>query len=100
MTCDATSNYDYGSAIDLNGDGVPEYPVCCHYPPHGPCESVLIGKVGSAWKELMPRRDWLDSLVLVPCSFRWKVNTAATTMFAYHISARPRLLGSAMRAHR
>jgi len=52
MKCDVASNYNYGSAVDLNGDQVPEYQVCCHYPPHGPCESVLIGKVGSAWKEL------------------------------------------------
>jgi hypothetical protein len=52
MKCDAGSNYDYGSAVDLNGDGVPEYQVCCSYPPHGPCGSVLIGKVGSSWKEL------------------------------------------------
>ncbi|HEV2448415.1 MAG TPA: tetratricopeptide repeat protein, partial [Candidatus Sulfopaludibacter sp.] len=29
MKCDVTSNYNYGSAVDLNGDGEPEYQVCC-----------------------------------------------------------------------
>lgn len=46
------SNYDYGSAVDLNGDGSPEYQFCCHEAPHGPCGSVLIGKAGAEWKDL------------------------------------------------
>jgi hypothetical protein len=50
MKCDF--NYDYGFAVDLNGDGDPEYQVCCHDAPHGPCGAVVIGKVGSVWKEL------------------------------------------------
>jgi hypothetical protein len=29
MKCHVGSNYDYGSAVDLNGDGEPEYQVCC-----------------------------------------------------------------------
>jgi hypothetical protein len=45
-------NYDYGSAVDLNGDGTPEYQFCCDYAEHGPCSSVLLGKIGSEWKEL------------------------------------------------
>jgi hypothetical protein len=44
--------YDSGSAVDLNGDGVPEYEFCCHEAPHGPCGAVLIGKVGTEWKDL------------------------------------------------
>ena len=52
MKCDVGSNYDYGSAVDLNGDGMPEYQVCCHDAPHGPCGSVLIGKIGTEWREL------------------------------------------------
>ena len=52
MKCDVSSNYDYGSAVDLNGDGEPEYQVCCNDAPHGPCGAVVIGKIGSAWKDL------------------------------------------------
>jgi hypothetical protein len=52
MKCDVDPNYDYGAAIDLNGDGEPEYQICCHDAAHGPCSSVLIGKVGSIWKAL------------------------------------------------
>ena len=54
MKCDVRSgsNYDYGSAVDLNGDGSPEYQFCCHEAPHGPCSSVVIGKVGKQWKDL------------------------------------------------
>jgi hypothetical protein len=52
MKCDVSSNYDYGSAVDLNGDGQPEYQVCCKDAPHGPCAAVVIGKIGSVWKEL------------------------------------------------
>ncbi len=46
------TSYDYGSAVDLNADGSLEYQVCCDYPAHGPCFAVLIGKIGSQWKEL------------------------------------------------
>ena len=52
MKCDVSSNYDYGSAVDLNGDGEAEYQVCCQNASHGPCRAVVIGKIGSAWKEL------------------------------------------------
>ena len=53
MKCDVVgSNYDYGSAVDLNGDGEPEYQVCCKEASHGPCGAVVIGKIGSAWKDL------------------------------------------------
>jgi hypothetical protein len=55
MKCDVSSNYDYGSAVDLNGDGEPEYQVCCKDAPHGPCGAVVIGKIGSAWKDLTAR---------------------------------------------
>lgn len=51
MKC-TVANYDYGSAVDLNGDGKPEYQVCCHDASHGPCSAVVIGKIGSAWMEL------------------------------------------------
>jgi hypothetical protein len=47
MGCDAGPNYDYGSEVDLNGDGEPEYQFCCHPSPHGPCGAVVIGKVGA-----------------------------------------------------
>ena len=54
LKCDvgAGSNYDYGSAVDLNGDGSPEYQFCCHEAPHGPCDARLIGKVANEWKDL------------------------------------------------
>ena len=61
MGCDVPpgSNYDYGGAVDLNGDGSPEYQICCHEAPHGPCGSVLIGKVGTEWKDLAPSQEGL-----------------------------------------
>lgn len=54
LKCDvrAGSNYDWGSAVDLNGDGSPEYQFCCHEAGHGPCGAVLIGRVGGQWKDL------------------------------------------------
>jgi len=54
LKCDVRAGgpYDFGSAVDLNGDGSLEYQFCCHEAPHGPCSAVLIGKVGSAWKDL------------------------------------------------
>ena len=54
LKCDTgpESTYDYGSTVDLNGDGVPEYQFCCHEAPHGPCGAVLIGRVGAKWKDL------------------------------------------------
>lgn len=48
-------NYDYGSAVDLNGDGIPEYQFCCDEPAHGSCGSVIIGQVGSQWRNLSPQ---------------------------------------------
>jgi hypothetical protein len=54
MKCDVRqgTKYDYGSAVDLNGDGKPEFLVCCHEAPHGPCGAVVVGKVGSSWENL------------------------------------------------
>ncbi len=54
MKCEVRtgSNYDYGSAVDLNGNGTPAYEFCCSEAPHGPCGAVLIGKIGEEWKEL------------------------------------------------
>ena len=54
-TVQSGENYDYGSAVDLNDDGVPEYQFCCEPASHGPCSAVLIGKVGSEWKDLTPK---------------------------------------------
>jgi hypothetical protein len=48
LKCD----YDYGSAVDLNGDSSPEYKFCCKQASHGPCGSVVIGKIGNQWKDL------------------------------------------------
>jgi hypothetical protein len=48
------SNYDYGVAVDLNGDGVPEYQFCCGEAPHGPCPARLFGKMGSTWRDSTP----------------------------------------------
>ncbi len=61
MNCEVRtgSNYDYGSAVDLNGDGSPEYQFCCHESPHGPCSAVLIGKVGTQWKDLTAKEGLL-----------------------------------------
>jgi hypothetical protein len=53
------SNYDYGSAVDLNGDGVPEYEVCCHESPHGPCSAVVIGRLAGEWKDLTAKEGLL-----------------------------------------
>ena len=54
LKCDVRpgSNYNWGSSVDLNGDGSPEYQFCCHEAPHGPCGAVLIGRVGGQWKDL------------------------------------------------
>ena len=54
LKCDTppNPNYDDGSAVDLNGDGSLEYQFCCKAAPHGPCGSVVIGKVGGQWKDL------------------------------------------------
>lgn len=54
LKCDVRSgsNYDFGSAVDLNGNGSPEYQFCCHEAPHGPCDAVLISKIGLGWKDL------------------------------------------------
>jgi len=46
------SNYDYGSAVDLSGKGLPAYQFCCSEAPHGPCGAVVIGKIGGEWKNL------------------------------------------------
>jgi hypothetical protein len=53
------SNYNYGSAVDLNGDGSLEYQFCCHEAPHGPCGAVLVGKVGTQWKNLTAKEGLL-----------------------------------------
>jgi len=54
LKCDTgpNSNYNYGTAVDLNGDGVSEYQFCCHEASHGPCGAVLIGKIEGEWKDL------------------------------------------------
>jgi hypothetical protein len=44
--------YDYGSAVDLSGNGVEAYQFCCHSHSHGPCGALLVGKVGTEWKAL------------------------------------------------
>jgi hypothetical protein len=61
MNCDvhAGSSYDYGSAVDLNADGSPEYQFCCHESAHGPCSAVVIGKVGAQWKDLTAKEGLL-----------------------------------------
>jgi hypothetical protein len=52
MKCSVSHNYDFGSALDLNGDGSLEYQICCNDARHGPCNAVVIGKIGSEWKYL------------------------------------------------
>ena len=59
----AGSNYDYGSAVDLNGDGSPEYVVCCHEYPHGPCAAILIAKVGNHWRDLTAKKGGLRGFI-------------------------------------
>jgi hypothetical protein len=56
MKCDALppSTYDYGVAVDLNGDGTPEYQFCCGEARHGPCSARLFGKIGSTWRDITP----------------------------------------------
>jgi len=43
----------------LNTDGSPETRFCCHEAPHGPCIAVLIGKVGTEWKDLTAKEGLL-----------------------------------------
>ena len=52
MKCRVSPNYDYGSSVDLNADGQPEYLVCCMDASHGGCGAAIVGKVGSIWKDL------------------------------------------------
>jgi hypothetical protein len=54
MKCEVTSgsNYNYGTAIDLRGNGIPVYQFCCSEAPHGPCGAALIGEVDGRWKDL------------------------------------------------
>jgi hypothetical protein len=52
MKCDLSYPYNYGSTLDLNDDGTPEYQICCSHATHGPCSAVVIGQVGSEWKDL------------------------------------------------
>jgi len=101
MKCDVRSGspYDYGSAVDLNGDGSPEYQFCCHEAPHGPCGSVVVGRIGSEWKDLTAKegllgfegacslfvvlesqqRGFHDVCLPVECSPATKANSAACT---------------------
>lgn len=61
MKCEVRSgsNYDYGSALNLNGMGAPAYQFCCQEAPHGPCSAVVIGKIGTEWKNLSANGDLL-----------------------------------------
>lgn len=54
LQCDVrpNTNYDYGSRVDLQGDGSAAYQFCCHASPHGPCGAVLIARIGNGWKDL------------------------------------------------
>ena len=70
LKCDAGpgTSYDSGIAVDLNDDGSPEYQVCCYMPGHGDCGAVLIGKVGTEWRDLTAKQGampggWCGSLV-------------------------------------
>jgi len=64
MKCDVrpAGPYDYGNAVDLNGDGSPEYQFCCHDAGHGPCGSVVVGKIGSEWRDLTAKEGLLGFL--------------------------------------
>ena len=46
------SPYDEGYAVDLNGDGNPEYAYCCTSAKHGPCGLKIFGKIGDKWAVL------------------------------------------------
>jgi hypothetical protein len=46
------SNYDYGSAVDLNDDGLDEYIFCCSEAPHGPCGAKIYAKSGGTWRPI------------------------------------------------
>ena len=61
LKCDTgpDSTYNYGTAVDLNGDGVPEYQFCCNEAAHGPCSAVLIGKIQGEWKDLTAKNGML-----------------------------------------
>jgi hypothetical protein len=54
LKCDTgpSSSYNYGTAVDLNGDGIPEYQFCCNEAPHGPCGAILMGRIGGKWTDL------------------------------------------------
>ncbi len=54
LKCDVKtgSNYDSGHAVDLNGDGKPEYAFCCEERSHGPCGMKVFGKTSGKWAVL------------------------------------------------
>jgi hypothetical protein len=52
MNCHVGPNYDSGSMIQLSSGKDSEYQMCCHDAPHGPCDAVVIGRIGGKWKDL------------------------------------------------
>ena len=61
LKCDTgpDSAYNYGTAVDLNGDGLPEYQFCCTEAPHGPCGAVLLGRIKGEWRDLTAKTGML-----------------------------------------
>jgi hypothetical protein len=51
MKCD--SDEGWGSRVVLRGEGgAPQFEICCHDAPHGPCSAVIIGEVSGRWQNL------------------------------------------------
>jgi hypothetical protein len=90
LKCDVRSGspYDFGSAVDLNSDGSPEYQFCCHEAPHGPCSAVLIGKVGTEWKNLTAKDGLLGFEGACNVLSLWTVSTTGSTTSACRTSVR------------
>jgi hypothetical protein len=49
--CDRSS-VDSGLAVKLQNGETPAYQVCCHWPPHGLCNAVVIARINGKWKDV------------------------------------------------
>ena len=71
------SNYDFGTAVHLNGDGSPEYEFSCREARRGPCSAVIIGKVGTKWKDLTAKEGVLG---FQGCATSWLSCSLSTAL--------------------
>ncbi len=38
--------------LNIGDAGAPQFEMCCHDFPQGPCDAVIIGKIGGQWEDL------------------------------------------------